>query len=148
DACHERAQIRRASAPSSDHDLVAGPAFGFDPGFTALRAVRGAEPLRDNTFETYLARGAQKRLTGIQKVIYIADRRLAQKMLVQELLQAGFALSKGVWAHIRAIRKEQIERKVDEILGSALRERSLERGEMRYTLGVERHHFSIDNAVG
>ena len=69
-------------------------------------------------------------------------------MVADQRLQPRLALGKGQGAQILALGEHQVEGEEDQIVGLVVRQRRLQRGEIRRAVGVQRHHFAVDQAVG
>src|SRR5215218_3972116 len=71
---HQRSEFTVGCLPTSQHDLMAGPAFRLGPVSSAPRAIGGAELLGNDSLERQLACRFEDRVTAAFEVLDIADR--------------------------------------------------------------------------
>ncbi len=76
----------------------------------------------------------------------IAQRVVAE--FSEQAFQPRFARGEGQRAQVFALRKQQVEGEENQRFGFAVRQRGLQRREVRRAIVVERADFAVDDAIG
>ena len=148
-ADQQRTKFAVGGLPAADHHLVAGAALRLGPGTAAAGAIRRIELLRHDAFERQLAGRLQNGVAAGFKMLDVADQAFLATATcgLQQSGEPLLALRQRQPAQILALRIQQIECKADQVVGVAVRQRRLQRGEIRLAVRIQRHHLGVDDRV-
>ena len=147
DAGQQRAQPSALAGPAADHHLVAAAALGLGPVPAASGLVRRIEALGDDAFEMHPAGRLQHRIAGRLEVIDVAEVR-GSFDLANRAFSRALRSRSGSSRRSSPLDEQQVEGKVDQLVGLVVGQGRLKRGEIRRAVLVQRHDLAVEQAIG
>ena len=143
-ARQQRAKFPGGGRPAADHHFMPGPAFGLGPVFAAPATIGRAAALGDDAFQVHAAGRLQHRFAAAGEMLDIAQLRA---LAFEQAFQPRLARAKRQRAQILAVREQQVESEEDQGGGLSVRQRRLQRREIRRAVMVQGADFAVNQAI-